>query len=414
MKPNKVKIRLLAAAALLLSAPITAMFASEASAASLEDLLVEKGVITKAQAQAVTPAAGAKVYYHKGTRFEFPDSGMTTQFNTQIQSRYTFTDKDDAENTSSFEMRRVRIIMSGSAMHEEFSYVLQVDFVGTRTSEGTRSPDLRDGYIQWNPAEDVGLRMGQYKTFISRQENSSSSKLMFADRSVASNLFELGRQAGLSGRYTGMDGNLFAAIGIFNGESDGEGRNKPGVDNKHTGAVTVRYTAMGTMDAFEEGDISQTEDAALNFGVAYAYGQVEGDLGDADKNTVSVDANLKVQGFSLNGEFFYQQTNPDVGGSDADVEPIGFYVQSGYFIIPKEFEIAARFAFADCDDGNFTEGLCDGNDDVSQVTAGLNYYFMKHNLKAQLNWEWTSENPTADGLSDEDTNRILFQISTYL
>ncbi len=414
MKKSKLRVCKVFGGAFLASMAFVVLPSSEASAATLEDLLVERGVISKAEASSVTPTGGVRVYYNKGTRFDFPDSGLTTQFNTQIQTRYTYTDKDEGENTSSFDIRRARLILSGSALHEEFSYVLQADFVGTRDSDGTKAPDLRDGYIQWNPSADTGVRMGQYKTFISRQENSSSSKLMFADRSVASDLFQLGRQGGLSGRYTGMDGRFFAAAGIFNGESDGEGRNKPGVDTRETGVATVRYTAMGTMDAFEEGDIGHTEDAALNFGLAYAYGQITETAGDADKQTVSVDASLKVEGFSLQAEFFYRTLDPDAGGSDSDVEPLGYYVQSGYFLVPKKFEIAARYSYVDCDDGKYTEGACDGNEDVNQVTAGLNYYFMKHNVKAQLNWEWTEGDPVLDGADDESTNRIVFQVSTYL
>jgi phosphate-selective porin len=413
---HKLRMRLYKKSSALIAtvALVIAGASSEAAAGTLEDLLVEKGVITKAQAQGVTSAGGTKVYYKGGTRFEFPDSGLTTRFNTQIQARYTFTDRDNADNTSSFDMRRVRLIMAGSALHNEFEYVLQADFVGTRTEDGTRAPDLRDGYIQWNPTDDVGVRMGQYKVFVSRQENTSSSKLQFTDRSVASDLFQLGRQAGLSGRFEGMDGRLFAAAGIFNGESDGEGRNRPGVDNNHTGAVTVRYTAMGTMDAMEEGDVNHTEEASLNFGAAYAFGEVEEALAKADKHTISADASFKSQGFSVHGEFFYRMIDPDMGGSDSDIEPLAFYVQAGYFLIPKEFEIAARYAFVDCDDGAFAEGACEGNEKVNQVTAGLNYYFMKHSLKAQLNWEWTEGDALDIGVDDKETNRIVFQVSSYL
>lgn len=253
--------------------------------------------------------------------------------------------------------------------------------------------------------------MGQYKVFVSRQENSSSSKLQFTDRSVASNLFELGRQQGASARYTGMDGALFLGAGIWNGESDGEGRNKPGVDTRHTGAVTARYTALGKMDAMEEGDINGTEDAALNFGVAYAYGEIEDEGAKSDKHSLSADATFKYQGFSVHSEFFYRIIDTD--GDSEEVEPLAFYVQSGYFIVPQKFEVAARYAFADCDDGAYGTGLCSGNDKVHQATAGLNYFFWKHSLKAQLNWEWTRGELVDESADDEDTHRIVFQMSSY-
>jgi len=379
-------------------------------AKSLEDLLVEKGVITRAEASSNTAAAGAKILYKGGTRFEFPDSGFTSQFNTQIQSRYVYTDNDKKDDTSSFEMRRVRLIVSGTALHNEFNYFLQADFVGTKNEDGARVPDVRDAYIQWNPSESVGLRMGQFKVFVSRQESNSSSKLQFADRSVASNLFELGRQGGLSGRYTGMDGNLFLGAGIWNGESDGEGRNKPGTDTRHTGAVTARYTAIGKMDAMEEGDLSHTESAALNFGFAYAYGQTNEGGDKIDKHTVDADVNLKYQGASVHSEFFYRKLNAD--GSSESVEPLAFYLQGGYFVVPEKVELAARYGFADCDDGAFDKLICSGNGKVQQVTAGVNYFFWKHSLKAQLNWDWIRGEPVDESAEDVDTNRIIFQVSS--
>lgn len=76
------KLSVLAAA--LLVAPAVSQ------AATLEDLLVEKGVITKAEAAAAGGASG-KVYYNGGTRFDFPDSGFTMKVNLTLQERYTFS-----------------------------------------------------------------------------------------------------------------------------------------------------------------------------------------------------------------------------------------------------------------------------------------------------------------------------------
>ena len=72
------------------------------NAATLEELLVEKGVITKGEASASMHAGNAKVYWNKGTRLEFPDTGFTAKFNTQIQARYRFNDLESSGNSSSF------------------------------------------------------------------------------------------------------------------------------------------------------------------------------------------------------------------------------------------------------------------------------------------------------------------------
>lgn len=379
-----------------------------AQAKTLEELLVDKGVITKGEAMGASSAGASKVYYDKGTRLEFPDTGVSMKINTQIQTRYTFTDVDEDSggiNTSSFEVRRARLIVSGNALHNEFSYYLQTDFVGNDDGDAA-SPELRDAYIQWHACDWASVRMGQFKTMIGRQFNTSSWKLQFPDRSVAANQFDLDRQQGAAGYAELADGMLLVSAGVFNGISDGEGINRPGLDTKHTGVVTARVNVMGEMDSYSEGDVDWTDDMGLSLGGAYAYSDTEQDITQDD---ITVDANLKMAGLSLHGEFFYRSTDVD-GGEEA--EPLGWYAQAGYFLMPKTFEVAARYSSVDCDDGKSQDGICDGNDKVNAADISLNYYWWKHQLKAQLAYAFLNEEPVG---SDDDinTNRWMFQLSGY-
>lgn len=398
-------------AALLLLAP------AASQAKTLEELLVEKGVITRGEAGGVSDAGASKVYWNKGTRLEFPDTGFTARINTQIQSRYTFTDADEdagKENTSSFSLRRARLIVSGTALNNEFSYKLQGDFVGNTEDDGTKSPELRDAYLQWNACDEQGgVRFGQFKTQISRQFNTDSYALQFPDRSVVSEFYDLDRQVGAMAFGNWMDGNLNGSAAIFNGQSDGEGINQPGRDTKHTGVLAVRGNVLGKMNAYEEGDIDWTEDPAVNVGAAYAYSDGSNDLGggvqDVDSHDVSIDANFKWQGWSAHGEFFNKSTRPDVGEK---AEPTGFYAQGGYFVMPKKLEIGARYAYLDCDDGK-ASGACSGLDKVNEVGATINYYFWKHYLKAQLAYMLVNEDNGSDVDEDSNTNKWIFQVSGY-
>jgi len=145
--------------ALLLLAP------SLSHAKTLEELLIEKGVISKAESSSITDVEESKVYWNRGTRIEFPDNGFTTTIATQIQSRYAFDDNEqvvDSQNTSGFSVTRARLIISGTALNREFSYKLQSDFVGTANdTESNRTASVRDAYIQWQPCENGGgVRMG--------------------------------------------------------------------------------------------------------------------------------------------------------------------------------------------------------------------------------------------------------------
>lgn len=437
-------------AALLLLAP------SISQAKSLEELLVEKGVITKGEAAKTTESSPAKVYYNDGTRIEFPDSGFTMKINTLIQTRYTFVDEDEEApqrptdfptsfngvkgtrvNRSSFDVHRARLIVSGSALYNEFLYKLEGDFVGTANDEnnlrrefvdgardkdgvdGRKETNLKDAFVVWQPCEGYGTQMGQFKTFLSRQWNTDPGKLQFADRTIASGYHDLGRQAGLAQHATWMDGQVAMSAGIFNGFSDGEGNNRSGVDTDHTGVVAVRVNPMGKIDAFEEGDVNNTEDFATSFGAAYAFSETHNKFAlarqeDANFSTVSADANMKISGFSLHGEYFHEDGETE--HSDAlDYETNGGYVQAGFFVVPGELEVAGRYGILDCDNGR-APGTCSGRDQYNEAGATINYYWWKHAMKAQLGYTYLQEEQADTAGSDTEdfeTSKWIFQVSSY-
>jgi len=377
-------------------------------AGSLEDLLVEKGVITKGEASGMKASGPAKVYWNRGTRIDFPDNGFTFGFNTLFQSRYSFIDSDLSDNVSTFDVVSARLMANGTALNEEFAYKVEGDLVG-ESVDGERTPTLKDAYLAWSPCGWT-LKMGQFKTLVSRQYANSEYALQFADRSVATDFFNLGRQAGLHGSTSLMDGQIELGAGIFNGESDGEGTNRSGVDTNHTGIVDVRWNAMGKMNIKEEGDVDYTEDAALSLGARYAYSdyQTGDDLMDVGGDTIGVDVNFKSQGFSFHGEFFNANVDPDVG---EDQDSSGFYAQAGYFLDPKTWEVAARYSMVDCDNGS-AWGDCSGNDQISEWAATINHYWWAHYLKAQLGYFHTTTEPVSG--EDIEDNRWVFQLSSYL
>jgi phosphate-selective porin len=382
-------------------------------AKTLEELLVEKGVITKGEAAGSTSAAASKVYWNNGTRVDFPDTGFTTTIATQLQTRYTFADNDEGVgqvNTSSFDVHRARLIVSGTALNKEFSYRLSTDFVGGTDTDNPDSPAVRDAYIQWQPClDDLGVRLGAFKTGISRQFNTDQSALQFVDRSTASEYFTLGRQNGAALMKTFADGMIEASAAIFNGSSDGEGPNLSGTDTLHTGVASVRVNPMGKMNAYEEGDLDYTEDTALSLGAAYAYGDATNAKLGNETNTINVDANLKSNGLSLSGEYFHQNVNPDEG---SDVSPSGFYAQAGYFLTPKKLELAARYGYTDCDNGK-ASGVCAGFDSISEAAATINYFFWRNSLKAQLGYSHQASDLTDTSASDVKNNKYVFQLSSY-
>ena len=412
--------KVIVVAALLLAAPAVSQ------AKTLEDLLIEKGVITKGEAAGASDSSASKLYWNQGTRVEFPDTGFTTSIATLLQTRYSFVDPNKSpgtvRNTSSFDVNRARLIISGTALNREFSYMLSTDFVSAPDSDANfgQSPQVRDAYIDWKPCrDDAGVRMGAFKTAFSRQFNTDQQTMQFADRSVVSEFFTLGRENGAMAYGSLADGMITGTAGIFNGESSSEGPNISGSDTRHTGVVSLRVNPTGTMNVAEEGDIDWTEELATSLGVAYARASRElAGSGINNANLVNVDANLKYRGLGIHAEYFVSDSSSESDfGQDQDAT--GFYVQAGYFLVPKQWELAARYGHTDCNNGGSMSALpqgnrvtCVGSDGISEASASLNYYFWRHNLKAQLGYDYVNTDVTGAG-DDVRNNRYVFQLSSY-
>ncbi len=364
-----------------------------AVAKTLDELLVEKGVITKAEAVSVVTGgdAGPKVYWNEGTRIEFPDKGFMLQINALIKSSYVYTKamKGDT-STSDFNVRNARLVLSGYALNQEFKYRVEYDGALNR---------LLDGYLTWNPCKEGEVKFGQFKTAISRQYASNSFKLMFPDASFASDYFNYGYQK--AGKVTAkvFDGAVTAGLALSNGNSDGEGPYAASVDAKNLLISDLRWNITGKMNPYEESDLGFTQDPAVNIGAAYAYSPQNTEIGEVveslNVNRVNVDANFKYRGLGVNAEYYVSNEDPKVADTESWTTQ-GTYIQAGYFLLPKKFEVAGRWSYVSCDEGKGL-GLCSGVDSFNQATAGVNYYIWNYNLRLQAAYDYLKAEPV-----DED------------
>lgn len=372
-------------------------------AKTLDELLADKGVIKRAEAKGAAMGGSSKVYYNDGSRFEF-DNGFTAQVNTVVRTGYTYTDGDDdvAENNSSFNVDNARVILSGTALHNEFSYMVEAEFANGANSEiGDTTSRILDAWIAWHPCENSTVKMGSFRTFVSRQWNTDVTKLQFVDRTDASNYFTQGRQNGIMGSMK-FGEMVNVSAGMWNGLSDGEGQNLGGNDTDHAGAVAVRLNPWGNIDPFSEGDVEDSDGGmSIGFGYHFDASNVAGEQFDTE--IYNADFVFKQSGFSFAGEFFYADQESDLGGED--FQPLGFYAQAGFFVQPK-LELAVRYGHIDYDDQGDVEKS-------HQAGASINYYWWAHHLKAQLGYDHYIEENAVGGSEDLKTNRYSLLLSGW-
>lgn len=384
-------------------------------ALSLEDILAEKGLIAKS-AEQKNADEEVRLYWSKGWQLEFPQSGNSIGLALLMQERYTFWDNQDSSNVSSFEISKAKLAFSASLLDNEFSVSMDPDFVGDGGGDGqSAKPSLKDAYISWNANKSLSFDLGQFKTFVSKQYVTSDWKGEFPERSIASDYFSMGRQEGAALNYKSEDSKWQLKAAVFNGLSSGEGANRPGLDTKELVQVGARVNPLGQIDVRAEGDVDYSESLGLSLGTALSRSEALEEVSDnlpsvdMNMNSYNFDANLKYRGLALAAEYYLSSTA--AAGPYADSLAQGFYLQSGYFFIPKKVEFVVRYSMVDCDSGK-AGGSCSGNSSINEASAALTYMWLKHQLKMTLAYSALLSNALQADAQGEDSNRWILQLSS--
>jgi len=104
---------------------------------------------------------------------------------------------------------------------------------------------------------------------------------------------------------------------------------------------------------------------------------------NSDVYQLEADLAFKYQNFYFEGAYDFRRIEPEEPTPFGDEDAWGFYLQGGYFLIPKKFELAARYAWVDPNNPNDN-----GNNNQTEYTGGLSYYIDGHNLKLQANYSY--------------------------
>jgi phosphate-selective porin OprO/OprP len=393
-----------------------ALVAQNALAKTLEDVLKEKGVITEEELKEVTTSAPLSYKLGDGFTFKSADERFSLSFGSRIQARYTFIDKDDANGTiqdvSEWNIRRAKFWLKGHAYSKDLTYKMQVNF-----REGSSSKLLEDAILNYRFIKEAQIQLGQEKVPFARQELTSSGAQQFVDRSNATDTFKPGRDTGVMAHGKAAEGLLEYAAGWYGGAGQSLTRSS----NRNSVAVRVAVNPLGEMK-YSESDLEHSEKPLFSVGANWyrnVYTKEEAGKNNttlfdkgwlnrganfaADEkievNTAGADLAFKWMGASFQGEYFWAQGDGSSAAKNTQ-RAQGFYVQSGYFIIPKHLEAAVRYSYVDPNR--------DKADDLRTETQGaLSYYFNKHNLKLQ--GDFTSIHQQASGKLPNDDMQFRLQ-----
>jgi hypothetical protein len=384
---------------------------------SLTDILKEKGVITEEEATEATaledtkalPGIRAGYRLGKGFYLESEDGLFSTYLTSRTQLRFTYGDRSDRSDEIDFRVRRQKLSLEGFALLPELGYKIQVEL-------GDGDLQLEDVLFQYTPWDFLQGTIGQFKVPQGYQELVSSGRLQFVERSEANDFFNVNRDRGITLGGEVREGLFSYAVGVF----DGNGPNERNITTDLMYAARLASEPLGPFGD-DEADLDHWPDPRLTFGASANFNTISKDdvsvdtitdstgavidedvdfnLGskndlinnfiirgigqdglerDVDLYLWTINAGFKYRGVSISSEGYVGGSN--VHGGGAEPWAYGFYVQGGYFILPKRLEAGAQYSWID---PNRTLAEARGIRMQQALHAGLSYYIFKQALKIQ-------------------------------
>jgi hypothetical protein len=351
---------------------------------------------------------------NRGVTFTSGDGMWSIYFGGLFMFGYRYETGDFVNNSEGgFQVFENRLDFGGTIFDEKMTFYVQVDAQSSLASDSYGYYDqmydggygfwLRDAYINYDLCADAELKAGQFKVPYGRQAQVDQSDRAFGSLNLVSEYFRTmnsGRDVGIMfHNVADMDDNtdgmkLEWDVGLWNGNGGNLTGSYPGDHYLMYGARVALYP-MGYIP-YVEGDWNGTEDVRFGIGGSVFVDEyLAPSPADNPRNTFwQVDGVLTWGGLYFTGEYFSWKW--DTGSSD--YTDTGWYLQAGYFVMPGEFEILARYGMIDYDD----------NDQESEWALGIAYYLNGHEWKilaAISRYTWDP-----DGGSSEDGWHLGFGI----
>lgn len=342
-------------------------------------------------------------YTSKGTVFGSDDGAVGGKINVRSQMRFSAPFRSAPRSSRDFDradegdvrFRRARFKIDGHLGKSWIKYKYEHDLVDGRLL------DLRfDIGPEW-----LKLRVGQWKADYSRERMDSSGKQQFTERSIVNRAFTIDRQKGAMalGRVnkgTSADMQYFA--GVFTGQGRGVFRERrvPGDARDGSPLWLLRYqwNPVGGGVSLSQSDLEPEKGPRLSFSVATSGnrssytrfsssggGQLDGfEPGLPGQYSIQQqleETAFKYRGLSIQHEWHWKRVRDNLDGRRVNMR--GSYWNAGYFLhesfrkVPKQLEIAGRYAFVDPQTGV-------SGDRIGELGGAVNWFFNGHNNKLTL------------------------------
>lgn len=409
---------------------------------SLLAFAVSASLVTAQEGQA---PGGWSAKPGSGLKFDGGDA-FGLELKNRLQVHWNYANNEDAADTNSFTVRRLRTTLAGHVFKKNILYYVMFDAVD---SGAAGDGNIKQGWAQWNFMEGdggkMGLRFGQAKTMYGLEATATSAGLWFVERSAASRAFAdtFSRGAWINGvmadsklrwnigaMNTDSANGLGGAAGGSTGYTD-RGEETANSDNELSYVFSANFDPLGdffggkqTTESYRQGDW-RTDDTGLRgtIGVGVALGNgktataVGGSTQDIESTSININTAWHVSRFNVLAEYF-MRTDDQQGATPDEEEPSGWSASLGY-LLPKsgdsvmQWGLGVRVCMLENDIGNNANvdfltgmvGIGSTPGEVTEVSAVLNAFYHSHACKTQF--EYTFQDVDPDGAGTGQTNHLI-------
>src|SRR6478672_6933299 len=321
-----------------------------------------------------------------------------------------------------FRLRRARINLTGD-FAEQFDFKVEGDFGQSDGISGNRTAfSATDIWVNWHQFPAAQVKLGQYKAPFGLDQLTPDTNLLTIERTLPTGAITPDRQIGIE-----LWGKPFAAIwpdqadlltyfaGIFNGN----GKNITNNDNNNFMYVgrlesTLFKNVFGKGSFLKLGAdiLNSRDDEGTNISQSLTLlVNSDGSLspfvlaGPDERTAWSVDAWLRMGPFDLIAEFLQEHVDPrTVNGVPPGFEQFttdGFYVTGAYYLIPKKLQAVVQWQ-------HLNPGQ-KGNEGISSIVAGLNYYIRGDDIKLMVNYfhTWSDFRQANPEFNQDEFNEVI-------
>ena len=320
---------------------------------------------------------------HGYTSFStIPDSFKAS---IQLQTRYNYNQRgsdsttlggDQNDLSIGFTNRRSKMSLE-SKVTDAISAKVQFAF-----SQSSGAGSLEVAAMTWKLSDTVGIRAGQFKTALLREENISSRRQLTVDRSATNETFNQDYSQGIQLTVKEDSWRLFLSF------TDGFGSDNTYFSSTAEAdyAVTARFERRfgeASWSQYKQFTSWRGANGGLMVGAAFHFQEMgltnPATTPATDMSTGTVDASLMGDGWNLFAAWTWRTMDTGVQTlSDA-----GFVFQGGVFVSDQD-EFFARWDMIMPSNENATVVGVSGSEDFNTFTLGWNHYLIPESHAAKF------------------------------